>query len=112
HSVLLTAASWVAWSFISFLLIAEGFFFEEFQSRFNPVAVDYLLYPHEVFVNIWETYPVIAVVIICGLMGALITGLSCRMGLAGAPLRNSSPSARAALLWCLAAALSLATYRG
>jgi len=41
-----------------YLAAAEYFFFDEFQSRFNLVAVDYLIYPHEVLVNIWETYPV------------------------------------------------------
>lgn len=39
-----------------FLLVVEFFFFEEFRSRFNTVAVDYLIYPQEVFVNIWESY--------------------------------------------------------
>jgi len=41
-----------------FLLFVEYFFFEEFRSRFNTVAVDYLLYPEEVFVNIWQSYHV------------------------------------------------------
>ncbi len=41
-----------------YLIVLELFFFAEFSSRLNYVAVDYLLYPHEVFVNIWETYPV------------------------------------------------------
>ena len=36
----------------------EYFFFDEFNSRFNFVAVEYLIYPHEVFVNIWDSYPV------------------------------------------------------
>ena len=36
-----------------FVLFAEFFFFEEFKSRFNTVAVDYIWYPHEVFTNIW-----------------------------------------------------------
>lgn len=42
-----------------YLCAAEFFFFDEFNSRFNLVAVDYLFYPHEVFVNIWESYPVV-----------------------------------------------------
>ncbi len=42
----------------TFLLFTEFFFYEEFHSRFNTVAVDYLIYPHEVFVNIWQSYPV------------------------------------------------------
>jgi phosphoglycerol transferase MdoB-like AlkP superfamily enzyme len=41
-----------------FMLFVEFFFFDEFKSRFNTVAVDYLLYPKEVFVNIWESYHV------------------------------------------------------
>ncbi len=41
-----------------FLNITEFYFFEEFNARFNLVAVDYLIYPHEVFINIWESYPV------------------------------------------------------
>ncbi|AUI68121.1 LTA synthase family protein [Beggiatoa leptomitoformis] len=49
-----------AYSFV-YLVEAEFFFFEEFNARFNLVAVDYLIYPHEVFINIWESYPVPAV---------------------------------------------------
>ncbi len=44
------------WAVQIFLLFVEFFFFDEFRSRFNTVAVDYLIYPHEVFVNIWESY--------------------------------------------------------
>ncbi len=53
------------WLALVFVHVAEGFFFEEYQSRFNPVAIDYLIYPHEVFVNIWEAYPVPLVVALC-----------------------------------------------
>ena len=44
----------------AFLFIAaiEYFFFEEFDSRFNLVSVDYLLYPTEVVGDIWAEYPV------------------------------------------------------
>lgn len=41
-----------------YLLVAEVVFFHEFNSRFNNVAVDYLIHPKEVFVNIRDTYPV------------------------------------------------------
>lgn len=41
-----------------YLCAVQYFFFKEFTARFNLVAVDYLLYPHEVFINIWESYPV------------------------------------------------------
>ena len=41
-----------------FLNVAEFYFFDEFNARFNLIAVDYLIYPHEVLINIWESYPV------------------------------------------------------
>jgi len=41
-----------------FMNVAEYYFFEEFNARFNLVAVDYLRYPHEIFINIWQSYPV------------------------------------------------------
>lgn len=53
-----------------FLLVTEFFFFEEFRSRFNTVAVDYLLFPHEVFVNIWESYHTGLVMAACLLITA------------------------------------------
>jgi phosphoglycerol transferase MdoB-like AlkP superfamily enzyme len=46
-----------------YLCVSEFFFFEEFDSRFNLIAVDYLIYPTEVLVNIWETYPVVKVLL-------------------------------------------------
>ncbi len=47
-----------------YLAGTEYFFFEEFDSRFNLVAVDYLIYPHEVLVNIWDSYPVLRIMLI------------------------------------------------
>ena len=52
-----------------FVAAAEGFFFAEFDGRFNFVAVDYLMYPTEVVTNIWESYPT-------GIILAVIAGLS------------------------------------
>jgi phosphoglycerol transferase MdoB-like AlkP superfamily enzyme len=40
------------------LAVSEWLFWEEFGARFNFIAVDYLLYTHEVLGNIWESYPV------------------------------------------------------
>jgi membrane-anchored protein YejM (alkaline phosphatase superfamily) len=61
-----------------FLLISEWYFFEEFESRFNCVAIDYLLYPHEVFTNIRESYPVPAIMAACLLFGGLAAWLAFR----------------------------------
>ena len=59
------------WGLTIFFLVAEVFFFDEFKSRFNTVAVDYLLYPHEVFFSIWELYPVVWVIIGCAVFAIL-----------------------------------------
>jgi len=40
-----------------FILVAEATFWLEFSTRFNFIAVDYLLYTHEVVGNIRESYP-------------------------------------------------------
>jgi phosphoglycerol transferase MdoB-like AlkP superfamily enzyme len=53
------------WFGYTFLLFVEYFFFDEFKARFNTVAVDYLQYPTEVFINIWESYPVGIVLLLC-----------------------------------------------
>jgi phosphoglycerol transferase MdoB-like AlkP superfamily enzyme len=46
----------VAFGFALFVAVAEFFFFQEFDGRFNFVAVDYLLFPTEVVENIWQSY--------------------------------------------------------
>ncbi len=61
-----------------FLLISEWFFFEEFTSRFNTVAIDYLLYTHEVFTNIWESYPVPAIIAACVICGGGLSWVAFR----------------------------------
>lgn len=47
-------------SMVALLSIAfEFYFWEDFQARFNFIAVDYLVYTHEVIRNAWESYPVV-----------------------------------------------------
>ena len=65
HRLLLLAGSFIACFAQVFLLFVEFFFFDEFRSRFNTVAVDYLLYPREVFTNIWESYHVGVILALC-----------------------------------------------
>ena len=55
-----------------YLAAVQFFFFLEFDARFNLVAVDYLLYPHEVFINIWESYPVGLVLLVMAVLSSLI----------------------------------------
>ena len=56
---------YILWVFIltqifafAFNSVSEWFFWEEFGKRFNFIAVDYLVYTHEVINNILESYPV------------------------------------------------------
>lgn len=44
-----------------FTEVAELFFWEEFRSRFNFIAVDYLVYTNEVVGNIWQSYPMVPI---------------------------------------------------
>ncbi|MBT4888399.1 MAG: hypothetical protein HON65_02445, partial [Rhodospirillales bacterium] len=41
-----------------FQVVSEFLFWNEFSSRFNFIAVDYLIYTREVFGNIWQSYPI------------------------------------------------------
>ncbi len=62
-----------------FAAAAEWFFFEEFDSRFNFVAVDYLLYPTEVVTNIWQSYPTGKILVaIAAVVVTLLLGLRAR----------------------------------
>jgi phosphoglycerol transferase MdoB-like AlkP superfamily enzyme len=61
--------------FIYSLLVcsaSEFFFWEEFGSRFNFIAVDYLVYRREVVGNINESYPVIPILFILIPLSAFI----------------------------------------
>lgn len=67
HRIIFIGAFVLFWFGQIFLYFTEYYFFEEFKSRFNTVAVDYLLYPTEVFGNIRDSYPLGAVIAACAL---------------------------------------------
>lgn len=58
HAVLATGLLALAVFGFLFTALAEGTFWNEFSSRFNFIAVDYLIYTREVLGNIWQSYPV------------------------------------------------------
>lgn len=75
-----------------FGMLAEATFWLEFSSRFNFIAVDYLIYTHEVIGNIRESYPVgtliggiilIALALTWALRGRIARGEPPALGLAG-----------------------------
>lgn len=50
--------------------VAEYLFFDEFSTRFNFIAVDYLVYTHEVIGDITESYPVTP--LLCAIFSAAL----------------------------------------
>lgn len=65
---LLLDLTWmIAFLFLPFFCIAEYVFFDEFQSRLNYIAFEYIVYPTEVCCNIWESYPLIELLAVVGL---------------------------------------------
>ena len=90
------------------LSVSEWLFWDEFGSRFNFIAVDYLLYTQEVLGNIRQSYPVGRVllglaILACGVMFVLRNSV---MRSAAAPLSWRSAGAMVAV-WALACAGTL-----
>lgn len=57
HRFFIQALFFITLYALLFDAVAEYFFFEEFGTRFNFIAVDYLVYTREVIGNIKESYP-------------------------------------------------------
>lgn len=68
------AVAFVLTYLLLFNVVAEYTFFDEFATRFNFIAVDYLIYTNEVISNIKESYPVgtILAVVLLVAAGAFI----------------------------------------
>lgn len=81
-----------------FVAVAEWTFWEEFQTRFNFIAVDYLVYTTEVLGNIRESYPLSRILAVLGALGALlfVVGRGWRIEHDGSSFAQRS---RIALLW-------------
>ncbi len=77
-----------------FSALAEWLFWEEFGVRFNFIAVDYLIYTHEVIGNIRESYPVPLLLSMVGVAAALIFFvIRPRLEAAMASVRQQGPQA-------------------
>ena len=79
---------------VTFVLVysasAEWIFWDEFRVRFNFIAVDYLVYTEEVLANIWQSYPVTAILAAELAVAAVITAVTRRALIptdAGSPAR-------------------------
>ncbi|MBU3694895.1 MAG: LTA synthase family protein [Rhodocyclaceae bacterium] len=70
------AVLFVTFALLIFGVVSEWVFWGEFSTRFNFIAVDYLLYTHEVVANIVQSYPVGWMFAGIGLVALLLTRLS------------------------------------
>lgn len=97
HRLIARAAVVLAATALLYLDATEYLFFEEFDSRFNLVAVDYLRYPSEVFGTIDAAYPVAAI-----LGAALVGGIAIMLGIGHLATRwspaHTAPRIRATVL--------------
>ena len=88
--------------------VSEWLFWEEFGGRFNFIAVDYLLYTHEVLLNVWQSYPVGKLLLALAALAGSVT-LLLRRALwhgAGVPL-GWRPALVVIAAWSLAVAATL-----
>ncbi len=90
HRRLLQAASWLCWALLIFIAISEYYFFEEYRSRFNTVAIDYLHYWTEVSGNIAEMYPIWDITAACILGAAGIVAFSSALASSHEPDRRAA----------------------
>lgn len=79
---LLTAVYGLGIFALLFLIVAEWLFWDEFGHRFNFIAVDYLVYSHEVVGNIFESYPVKTLLASLAVMAAVVGYVARRPALA------------------------------
>lgn len=78
HRLAAVAVYFVALCVMLFDATAEWCFWDEFESRFNFVAVDYLVYTQEVTANAWQSYPVVPVLVGIGVAALAIVLLTRR----------------------------------
>ncbi len=77
HKVVVYAVSFIVTYVLLFDAVAEYFFFEEFGTRFNFIAIDYLVYTREVVGNIKESYHLTPILILLFVFaGAIVFSLS------------------------------------
>ncbi|MBK7661413.1 MAG: LTA synthase family protein [Betaproteobacteria bacterium] len=99
------ACVWLTVALLLFGAVAEWVFWAEFTTRFNFIAVDYLVYTHEVIGNIRQSYPVPAILAAIAIAAlALAFLLSRRIRLSASPLGGRRRAALAALAVALPAA--------
>jgi hypothetical protein len=87
NRLVVLAGSWATLFAMVFLAVAEDYFFQEFDARFNLVAFDYLAFPTEVVGDVWAEYPVVRTVLGAALFASLGLYWLRRWALDGSGLR-------------------------
>lgn len=87
-----------------FEAIAAHIFWDEFSTRFNFIAVDYLVYTNEVLGNIWESYPIVWILLAIGFAALILTAISLRVLPHHVPRASFARRLPATVLLCLASA--------
>lgn len=78
---LLWGFMWLQFFGVLLVCVSEWLFFDEFSSRLNYLAFEYIVYPHEVMTNLWQSYPVVPLLlIIAGVTSGVIFGLRRMLG--------------------------------
>ena len=95
-------ALWGCAFFLVFGAVAEVVFWQEFSTRFNFIAVDYLIYTQEVIANIRQSYPMGLIFGGIALAALVLTWLVRRF-----TPPSAAPLSRGGRLACLALALLL-----
>jgi phosphoglycerol transferase MdoB-like AlkP superfamily enzyme len=75
HSHIISGWLFILTAVLIFNGVAEYFFWDEFNSRFNFIAVDYLVYTTEVIGNINESYPMTWIILSIGVAAVLVAVL-------------------------------------
>ena len=91
HHLLVRAGCFALAYALLVVAVAEWLFWGEFGSRFNFIAVDYLVYTREVLDNIWESYPVGRLLLALVPIAALLALGPLRSGGFAVWLRSSTP---------------------
>ena len=94
----------------AFVAVSEFTFWNEFASRFNFIAVDYLIYTNEVIGNIRESYNLPLLLSLVAAVGVALWWVTMRRvgPLLSLPAASLGVRARAAALWLLAPVVAFA----
>jgi phosphoglycerol transferase MdoB-like AlkP superfamily enzyme len=107
HRVLVWTSAWIGLFFAAFIVASEWVFWHELGVRFNFVAVDYLVYTNEVVGNIWQSYPMPAILLGLALLATGSFWLLRRTGWIDLWLTSESTVGQRAAIAAVLVAISL-----